>query len=76
MLDVAGDVANSGATAAIGTCGTSPVLTGNDTRGVITLGTGSPTARTVTFSGAYTTAPYCVVTANGGDPGAARYCLT
>jgi hypothetical protein len=76
MLDVAGHVANSGATAAIGTCGTSPVLTGNDTRGEITLGTGSPTACTVTFSASYTTAPYCVVTANGGDPGAVRWWIS
>lgn len=75
-LDVSGHVANSGSAATIGTCGTSPTIVGNDTRGVITLGTGSPTACTVTFNSAFTTAPYCVVTPYGGDTGAVRYWIT
>lgn len=75
-LDVAGHVANSGATATVGTCGTSPAITGNDMRGVVTLGTGSPTACTVTFSSAYATAPYCVLTPYGGTTGAIQYWIT
>jgi hypothetical protein len=76
LLDVHGHIGDSGATASVGTCGTSPAITGNDTRGVVTLGTGSPTACTVTFNSAYTTAPYCVITPYGGLPGAIQWYIT
>ncbi|MGZ3793138.1 MAG: beta strand repeat-containing protein, partial [Bdellovibrio sp.] len=76
MLDVAGHVANSGAAATVSNCGTSPTIAGNDTRGTITLGTGNPTACTVTFQTTYASPPYCVVTAYGGDPGAVRWWIT
>ena len=75
-LDVSGHVANSGAAAAVGTCGTSPAISGNDTRGVVTLGTGGPTACTITFASAYTTAPYCVITPHGGNPGAIQWWIS
>lgn len=75
-LDVKGHVANSGSAATVGTCGTTPANTGNDTRGVVTLGTGSPTACTVTFASAYATAPYCVITPYGGLPGAIQWYIT
>ena len=73
MLDVHGHVANSGTAATVGTCGTSPSITGNDTKGVITIGTASPTACTITFASAYTSTPVCVVTATGGNPGAIQW---
>ncbi len=75
-LDVKGHIANSGTSATVETCGTSPAITGNDTRGLVTLGTASPTACTITFQAAYSTAPYCVVTAYGGDTGAIRWWIT
>jgi hypothetical protein len=64
-----------GSTPSVGTCGTTPAITGNDTRGVVTFGTGSPTACTITFSAAFGTAPYCTITAYGGDAGK-RYWIT
>ena len=76
ILDVKGHIANSGTAASLGTCGTSPSITGNDTRGVVTLGTAGPTACTIIFAAAYGTAPYCVITPRGGDPGAVRWWLT
>ena len=75
-LDVSGHIANSGAAASIGTCGTSPVISGNDMRGIVTLGTGSPTACTVTFAAAYATSPHCVITPYGGNPGAIQWWIT
>jgi hypothetical protein len=75
-LTVNGHVANVGAAASVGTCGTAPAITGNDTRGIITLGSGSPTACTVTFASAYTTAPYCVITPYGANPGSIQWWIT
>ncbi len=43
-------------------CGTTPAVTGSDTAGVVTMGTGTPTTCTITFAVAYTAAPYCTVT--------------
>jgi hypothetical protein len=42
-------------------------------RGVVTLGTGSPTACTVTFALAYDSTPVCVITPVGGNPGAIQW---
>jgi hypothetical protein len=64
-LDVAGHVANSGAAATVGTCGTSPTILGNDTRGSVTTGTGTVNSCVVTFNAAYSTTPFCVATWNG-----------
>jgi hypothetical protein len=72
-LDVKGHFGNSGDAAFVGTCGTSPVISGNDMRGVVTLGTGSPTACTVTFALAYDSTPVCVITPVGGNPGAIQW---
>ena len=72
-LDVKGHVANSGLTATVGSCGTAPANAGNDTRGRVTIGTGSPTACTISFNTSYATPPHCVITAYGGDPGAIRW---
>jgi hypothetical protein len=46
---------------ALTSCGTSPAITGTDTAGVVTMGTGTPTGCVITFNVAYTAAPYCVV---------------
>jgi hypothetical protein len=75
-LDVSGHIANSGGAATVTTCGTSPSITGNDTRGTVTLGTGSPTTCTVTFATSYATAPYCVITPFGGNPGAIQWWIS
>ncbi len=42
---------------AVSTCGTSPVIKGNDTAGQIKIGTGATSACTVTFANAYTNPP-------------------
>lgn len=47
---------------ALTSCGTSPAITGTDTAGTVTMGTGTPTGCVITFNVAYTTAPHCVVT--------------
>ena len=56
-----GSSAHSG-TPALTSCGTSPAISGSDSAGTITLGTGTPTGCVATFSSAYTGVPYCVVT--------------
>lgn len=66
-LDVTGHIANSGSSATVGTCGTSPTITGNDTRGTVTIGTGAVTSCIITFNSAFSTAPYCVTTWNGSS---------
>lgn len=43
-------------------CGTSPTVSGNHTKGFVTMGTGSPTGCTLTWATAYNTTPQCVVT--------------
>ncbi|MEK7357562.1 MAG: hypothetical protein AAB250_14005, partial [Bdellovibrionota bacterium] len=70
-LDVNGHIANSAATApTLSSCGTgAPAITGNDTRGQITMGNSSPTSCTVTFATAFGTAPYCIITPFGADQG-------
>lgn len=42
-------------------CGTAPSIAGNDYAGVVTMGTGTPVACTITFNTAYVAAPTCVV---------------
>ena len=49
----------TGATPALSSCGTAPTISGNDTLGVITIGTGTVTACTVTFATAWLAAPVC-----------------
>jgi hypothetical protein len=61
-LEVAGRIAGSGTgTPTLSNCGTSPTITGTDTRGHIHMGSGSPTSCTVTFAAAYSVAPYCMI---------------
>jgi hypothetical protein len=47
---------------ALTSCGTNPAITGTDTAGIVTMGTGAPTGCVITFNVAYSAAPYCVVT--------------
>jgi hypothetical protein len=46
---------------ALTSCGTNPSITGTDTAGIVTMGTGTPTGCIITFNVAYVSAPYCVV---------------
>lgn len=55
-------IATSGSAPALTSCGTGPAISGTDTSGTITMGTGTPTGCVITFATAYTTAPHCVVT--------------
>lgn len=52
----------TGTAPALTSCGTSPAITGTDTVGTVTMGTGSPTGCVITFNVAYASAPHCVVT--------------
>lgn len=52
----------SGTAPALTSCGTSPAISGTDTAGTVTLGTGTPTGCVITFNVAYVGVPYCVVT--------------
>ena len=47
---------------ALTSCGTNPAITGTDTAGIVTMGTGNPTGCVITFTVAYTGTPFCVVT--------------
>ena len=65
-LDVNGHIGiSSTGTPVLSACGTSPSIVGNDTRGTVTFGTAAPSTCTLTFASAYTSAPFCVVSANG-----------
>jgi hypothetical protein len=64
-LKLTGKPYAQGSAPALSSCGTSPTITGNDKAGTVTLGTGSPTACTLTFNAAWSTnAPICVVSTN------------
>ncbi len=54
-------VALTGASPTISSCGTSPSVTGSDSAGEVTTGTGSPTACTITFATAYAAQPICII---------------
>ncbi|MBM4252935.1 MAG: hypothetical protein FJ146_13265 [Deltaproteobacteria bacterium] len=65
-LDVSGHIgASSSSTPTISSCGASPVIVGNDTRGRVTFGTSAPTSCTVNFTTPYETTPYCVISVYG-----------
>ena len=64
-LEVSGHIAASGSAATVGSCGTSPTISGNDTKGAVTVGSGATTSCTVTFNSAFASAPICVVTWRG-----------
>ncbi|MGI8959668.1 MAG: hypothetical protein ACR2IV_07915 [Bryobacteraceae bacterium] len=56
-------IVSSGATT-VGSCGTSPVLTGNDSAAIVAAGGGTVTACTVTFSSPFANAPICTSSDN------------
>lgn len=49
----------SGGSTAVASCGTSPVLTGNDSAATVAAGAGTVTSCTITFSSAFANAPIC-----------------
>lgn len=55
----------TGTTPGIGTCGTSPSISGSDLAGTITTGSTATTSCTITFASAKAAAPYCVATPEG-----------
>lgn len=48
----------------MGTCGTSPAVTGSDSGGQITVGSGATTSCTLNFKSSFPTAPSCTVNLN------------
>jgi hypothetical protein len=69
-LTATGKIAVTGTDPTVSACGTTPAIVGNDTAGIITAGSGTATACTITFASTYTDEPVCVVTShfNSGDP--------
>ena len=63
-----GHIVSSGTVPSVSSCGTgTPSVVGTDLAGIITTGTGSPTACTLTFASPYqTNAPVCVCSPNAG----------
>ena len=63
-LDVNGHIANSqiALTGTSLTCGSGASITGNDTRGLVTLGSAGVSACVVTFSSPFSPSPYCIIT--------------
>lgn len=59
-IDGAGNIITGGSTPSVGTCGTSPSVSGNDTAGTVTVGTGVVTACTLTFSTTKSSTPKVV----------------
>lgn len=60
-------LSGAGSTPTLSACGTGPTFAGvaSDTAGRVTVGTGPPTACTLTFGAAFATAPICVITPVG-----------
>lgn len=54
----------SSGTPTLTSCGVAPVVSGTDTLGAITLGSGLVTSCTLQFSAALVSAPICVITTN------------
>ena len=57
--DFFGRLNGNGPAPTLSTCGTAPTIAGTDTAGKITIGTGTPSACTMTFARAYANAPSC-----------------
>jgi len=57
--DFYGRLHGNGPVVVLSSCGTAPTVVGTDSAGVITIGTGTPSACTVTFARAYVNAPAC-----------------
>jgi len=58
--DVHGRFVSNGPAPALSSCGTgTPTIVGSDSAGKVTIGTGTPSACTLTFSKAYTTGVSC-----------------
>jgi hypothetical protein len=63
----------------VSACGTSPAVAGtsNSIKGLVIMGTGTPTSCTVTFATAYPTTPHCAVSpANAAAAGVSYYSST
>lgn len=57
---VSGQLRATGSAPTVGSCGTSPSISGTDTAGAVTIGTGGvATSCTITFNAAWTNAPHC-----------------
>ena len=63
-LAAAGHILTGGSTPTMGTCGTSPSVVGNDTAGVITVGSGVVTSCTLNFAKAWANPPVVIVSTN------------
>jgi len=62
-----GKIETTGTDPTLSTCGSSPTITGSDTGGRVTPGTGSPGACTITFSSTFGSTPACVITHTSTD---------
>ncbi len=62
----AGHIQTGGGTPTVSTCGTSPSISGNDTAGTVTVGSGVVTACTITFAKVRTNTPRVVGVVTGG----------
>lgn len=61
-INFASHLKSTNSVAAVSSCGTSPSISGTDTTGKVTVGSGGvATSCTVTFASAYTSAPHCFV---------------
>jgi hypothetical protein len=65
---------NSGSAPGLTSCGSSPSVSGTDIGGVVTFGTSSPTACTLTFNIAYPSSAWCTIApANSAAGGITAY---
>ena len=61
-----GHIVTGGGTPAVSSCGTSPTISGNDTSGTVTVGSGVVTTCVITFARARTNTPRVVGVITGG----------
>ncbi len=60
-IGVGTHIRGNGATPALSSCGTSPMILGSDLAGTIATGTATPTACTLTFAEPFISTPHCVL---------------
>lgn len=65
-IDGAGNIITGGGTPTVSSCGVTPSISGNDTTGTVTVGTGVVTACTITFSTPKSSTPRVVGVVTGG----------
>ena len=73
VVTINAQIVHTGTDPVLSACGAAPTITGGDSAGKVTIGTGATTSCTTTFATAYVNAPACTI---AGDNPAVTYAAT